>query len=122
MPKPSTTGWVGCRSAAPRALGILLSNIDLHHLTPGQLAVDGIRCQKKRCEWMWREKELAYLLVTRAWSAVSRLAQREEGQDMIEYALLISLITIPLILAILAIGPYIQNTFQDAANALATAH
>jgi Flp pilus assembly pilin Flp len=40
---------------------------------------------------------------------------------MIEYALLVALITIPLILAILAIGPYIQNTFQDVANGLASA-
>jgi Flp pilus assembly pilin Flp len=52
---------------------------------------------------------------------LAAVVRREVGQDMIEYALLISLITIPLILAIVAIGPYIQNTFEDAVNALASA-
>jgi Flp pilus assembly pilin Flp len=46
----------------------------------------------------------------------------EAGQDMVEYALLVALITIPLLLTIMAIGPYLQNTFQDVANTLATAH
>lgn len=50
---------------------------------------------------------------------LEKLVQTEEGQDMIEYALLITLITIPLIVAIVAVGPFIQNTFQDVANALA---
>ncbi len=46
------------------------------------------------------------------------LRRDEEGQDMIEYALLAALISIVAIVMILAIGPYIQNTFQDVANAL----
>ena len=50
---------------------------------------------------------------------VIELATRdEEGQDMIEYALLAALISIVAIVMILAIGPYIQNTFQDVVNAL----
>jgi pilus assembly protein Flp/PilA len=49
------------------------------------------------------------------------LSRDEEGQDMIEYALLAALISIVAIVMILAIGPYIQNTFQDVANALASA-
>jgi Flp pilus assembly pilin Flp len=50
---------------------------------------------------------------------LAALKRDEIGQDMIEYALLVTLITIPLILAIMATGPFIQNTFQDVANALA---
>jgi pilus assembly protein Flp/PilA len=49
------------------------------------------------------------------------LHRDEEGQDMIEYALLAALISIVAIVMILAIGPYIQNTFSDVANALASA-
>lgn len=51
---------------------------------------------------------------------LATLLNREEGQDMIEYALLAALISIVAIVMILAIGPYIQNTFQDVANALAS--
>ena len=54
-----------------------------------------------------------------AW--IGQLRRREEGQDMIEYALLAALISIVAIVMILAIGPYIQNTFSDVANALASA-
>jgi Flp pilus assembly pilin Flp len=50
---------------------------------------------------------------------LEKLVETEEGQDMIEYALLITLITIPLIFAIVATGPFIQNSFQDVANSLA---
>jgi pilus assembly protein Flp/PilA len=51
---------------------------------------------------------------------LNKLTRDEEGQDMIEYALLAALISIVAIVMILAIGPYIQNTFQDVANALAS--
>jgi Flp pilus assembly pilin Flp len=51
---------------------------------------------------------------------LAALLGREEGQDMIEYALLAALISIVAIVMILAVGPYIQNTFQDVANALAS--
>jgi pilus assembly protein Flp/PilA len=54
-----------------------------------------------------------------AW-LVSR-AQREEGQDMIEYALLAALISIVAIAVIILIGPYLKNLFQDVVNALASA-
>lgn len=50
---------------------------------------------------------------------LAALKRDEIGQDMIEYALLVTLITIPLIVAIVAVGPFIQATFQDVANALA---
>jgi pilus assembly protein Flp/PilA len=49
------------------------------------------------------------------------LGVREEGQDMVEYALLAALISIVAIAIILLLGPYIQNLFQDVVNALSTA-
>jgi pilus assembly protein Flp/PilA len=52
---------------------------------------------------------------------ITGLTREEEGQDMIEYALLAALISIVAIIMILAIGPYIQNTFEDVANALKSA-
>ena len=53
--------------------------------------------------------------------AIALVTRDEEGQDMIEYALLAALISIVAIVMILAIGPYIQNTFSDVANALQSA-
>jgi pilus assembly protein Flp/PilA len=50
----------------------------------------------------------------------ARIAEREEGQDMVEYALLAALISIVAIAIILLLGPYIQNLFQDVVNALGT--
>jgi len=50
----------------------------------------------------------------------SRL-EREEGQDMIEYALLAALISIVAIAVIILIGPYLKNLFQDVVNALGSA-
>jgi pilus assembly protein Flp/PilA len=47
--------------------------------------------------------------------------EREEGQDMIEYALLAALISIVAIAIIVLIGPYLQDLFQDIVNALGTA-
>jgi pilus assembly protein Flp/PilA len=47
--------------------------------------------------------------------------EREEGQDMIEYALLAALISIVAIAVILLVGPYIKNLFQDVVNALGSA-
>jgi pilus assembly protein Flp/PilA len=47
--------------------------------------------------------------------------EREEGQDMIEYALLAALISIVAIAIIILIGPYLDNLFKDVVNALGTA-
>ncbi len=49
---------------------------------------------------------------------VASLSNREEGQDMIEYALLAALISIVAIALILLVGPYIDNLFKDVTNAL----
>jgi pilus assembly protein Flp/PilA len=53
-------------------------------------------------------------------SLVARL-EREEGQDMIEYALLAALISIVAIAVIILVGPYLRNLFQDVVNALDSA-
>jgi pilus assembly protein Flp/PilA len=53
-------------------------------------------------------------------SLVTRV-EREEGQDMIEYALLAALISIVAIAIIILIGPYLQDLFQDVVNALGSA-
>jgi Flp pilus assembly pilin Flp len=51
---------------------------------------------------------------------LERLTGREEGQDMIEYALLAALISIVAIAIIILVGPYLQDLFQDVVNALGT--
>ena len=43
---------------------------------------------------------------------------REEGQDMIEYALLAALISIVAVAVVLLIGPFIGDVFQDVVNGL----
>jgi pilus assembly protein Flp/PilA len=52
---------------------------------------------------------------------VTNLFEREEGQDMIEYALLAALISIVAIAIIVLIGPFLKNIFQDVVNALNSA-
>lgn len=52
---------------------------------------------------------------------LDRLNEREEGQDMVEYALLAALISIVAIAIIILIGPYLQDLFQDIVNGLGTA-
>jgi pilus assembly protein Flp/PilA len=49
---------------------------------------------------------------------VGRLTDREEGQDMVEYALLAALIAISAIAIIILVGPEIQKLFQDVINGL----
>ena len=52
---------------------------------------------------------------------IARLTDREEGQDMVEYALLAALISIVAIAIIILLGPYIQNLFRDVINAVNSA-
>jgi pilus assembly protein Flp/PilA len=47
-----------------------------------------------------------------------RLVSHEEGQDMVEYALLAALISIVAIAIIVLIGPILKTLFQDIINAL----
>jgi Flp pilus assembly pilin Flp len=56
----------------------------------------------------------------RQWLA-NVFARDEDGQDMIEYALLAALISIVAIAIILLVGPYLINLFQDVVNALNSA-
>jgi pilus assembly protein Flp/PilA len=71
-----------------------------------------------------QEEPLSNFVMTSYLRTTSRLRQfpgREEGQDMIEYALLAALISIVAIAVIILIGPYLKNLFQDVVNALAGA-
>ena len=52
---------------------------------------------------------------------VAELLNREEGQDMIEYALLAALISIVAIAIIVLVGPYLKDLFQDVVNGLNSA-
>ena len=49
------------------------------------------------------------------------MMSREEGQDMVEYALLAALISIVAIAIIVLIGPYLKDLFQDVVNGLGSA-
>ena len=51
---------------------------------------------------------------------IERLMNREEGQDMIEYALLAALIAIAAIAVIVLVGPELRKLFQDVINGLQT--
>ncbi len=52
---------------------------------------------------------------------IERLTTREEGQDMIEYALLAALISIVAIAVILLVGPALQGMFQDVVTGVGLA-
>jgi Flp pilus assembly pilin Flp len=57
--------------------------------------------------------------VTRILSAIEKLKQlrhREEGVSMAEYALLLALVTISLMIAIIAFRNEISNSFNSAQN------
>ena len=49
---------------------------------------------------------------------VANLVEKEEGQDMVEYALLAALIAISAIAIIILVGPEIKKLFQDVINGL----
>jgi pilus assembly protein Flp/PilA len=50
----------------------------------------------------------------------ARLANREEGQGMVEYGLIIAAVAIAVIIAIFALGPKIASMFQSAGNSLSS--
>lgn len=52
---------------------------------------------------------------------IERVTNREEGQDMIEYALLAALISIVAIAVIVLIGPFLKSLFNDVVNGLNSA-
>jgi Flp pilus assembly pilin Flp len=49
---------------------------------------------------------------------LSRLLHEDDGQDLIEYGLLVGVITVGAIAAINAIGPIVAGYFEDLQNAL----
>lgn len=49
---------------------------------------------------------------------IRSLFEKEEGQDLAEYALLIALIAIVVIVAVTALGGQIQSIFEDIAGKL----
>lgn len=48
-------------------------------------------------------------------------SRNDEGQDLIEYALLVGLISLVAVVAVTAAGGSVQTIFQGIANALAAA-
>jgi len=54
-------------------------------------------------------------------NAVKSFARNEEGQDLLEYALLVALIALVAITAVQAAGQSVFTIFNNIANALANA-
>jgi pilus assembly protein Flp/PilA len=51
---------------------------------------------------------------------IKRFMQEEEGQTLVEYGLLISLIALVVIAVLTVMGRRVSNTFNQAAGALST--
>jgi Flp pilus assembly pilin Flp len=49
---------------------------------------------------------------------LKRLSEREEGQDLAEYALLLFLIALVVVVALTALGPIIAGVYNQIAAAL----
>jgi pilus assembly protein Flp/PilA len=65
---------------------------------------------RSACTW------LGAVITDRAWPV-----KAEDGQDMIEYALLAALISIAAIAIVILVGPYLKDLFQDVVNGLGSA-
>ena len=52
---------------------------------------------------------------------LKRLFGRTEGQDLIEYALLTSLIAVTLVVALNSVGVKVSSSFQNVSSAVSTA-
>lgn len=51
-------------------------------------------------------------------SAKDRLANREEGQGMVEYALILVLIAVVVIIILSVVGKQVNNVFSNISNGL----
>ena len=51
---------------------------------------------------------------------INRFFHEEEGQTLVEYGLLISLIAIVVIVVLTTLGKRLQSTFNNASNAIAS--
>ena len=60
--------------------------------------------------------------MTRLSHAVKRLLQREEGQGLVEYSLILVLVSIVAIGALAAIGTSVTSVLQTVANHLNPVH
>lgn len=54
-------------------------------------------------------------------SYVKSFVREDEGQDLLEYALLVALIALVAVLAVTQAGEAVQTIFQNIANALTAA-
>ena len=54
-------------------------------------------------------------------NAVKSFARNEEGQDLLEYALLVALIALVAVAAVTAAGKTVSSIFQNIATALGNA-
>ena len=61
-----------------------------------------------------------YQLMALYASLQARLADREEGQGMVEYGLIIAAVAIAVIIAIFALGPKIASMFDTAGSSLSS--
>ena len=52
-------------------------------------------------------------VILRAWLTIAALREREEGQALVEYALLLSLIAIASIVILRALGIQVANIFSN---------
>jgi pilus assembly protein Flp/PilA len=57
-------------------------------------------------------------VIVRAQNGWFQLREREEGQTLVEYALIISLIALACIAALIFLGDKIRQLFSDAGNSL----
>ena len=62
------------------------------------------------------EQIVARMLVLQAW--IKRHLRREEGQGLVEYALILALIAILVIVALKFLQPTISNTLNNVSNTL----
>jgi pilus assembly protein Flp/PilA len=62
------------------------------------------------------EMIVARMLAAQAW--MKRRLRREEGQGLVEYALILALIAILVIVALKFLQPQIANTLNSVSNAL----
>jgi pilus assembly protein Flp/PilA len=63
-----------------------------------------------------QELIVARLVTAQAW--MKRRLRREEGQGLVEYALILALIAILVIVALKFLQPQISNTLNNVSNAL----
>jgi Flp pilus assembly pilin Flp len=83
---------------------------------PGRAVADGGTADgqeaKQIVNVILQQSRLAYRAVRGA---------RDEGQDMVEYALLVGLLSVFALAVIILVGPTLVNTFQTVVNGLGLA-